>query len=234
MSERFRCATLSLVAAILIGAAACSPAAGLPLLMDYTGFAWSAAQGEDPIFQSVGVIDEFDPGFPTPGEVYTYSLSGLVLGHVADLGGGLSRRTYSGGAFQIFESTGPGDRGFSYGIAPPDGSAPPSFVDGTFWLGGSFSSFTMLVDQNRGLASFSGSGAYDAGAFLGHLENASFFTFAGMTASSSAGIPEGYDYRVDGQLDAAVRPIPEPASLFLLGGGLLGAGIARRRRRPSV
>ncbi|MBD3163473.1 MAG: PEP-CTERM sorting domain-containing protein [Candidatus Eisenbacteria bacterium] len=218
---------------LAIGAVAATPASALPLLMDYTGFSWSSDQAGETTFQAVGVVDGFLPGAPEPDEVYTYYLSDLVLDDQIDLGGGYFRRTYSGGSFAIYESTGGGDRGYDYGIAPPDGSAPASFVDGTFWLGGSFGSFTMLVDQYHGLASFSGSGAYDGGAFYDDLEHSSFFTFAGMTRSNGSGIPYGYEYRIDGQLDAAVRPVPEPASLLLLTGGLVGAGVVHRRRRQA-
>jgi hypothetical protein len=221
--------------ALLIGSAV-GPASAFPLLMDYTGFTWNSFQYGSPMFHSVGVLDGFEPGgLVDDSEVYTYCMSDLALDNVDYLGSGRYLRTYTGGNFGIYRSTDESNRGYDYGVNPTNPTAPASFVDGELWLNGSFGSFSLIVDQEHGLATMNGSGIYYEGAFLASLEGDNFFSYAGLTRSRTAGVPMGYEYRIDGQVSAdatpPVDPVPEPASLMLFATGLIGTGVALRRRR---
>jgi hypothetical protein len=214
-----------------LGVAALSSAAGaLPMILDYTGFTWNQTVGTSLTFNSVGVVDGMTSGIGDPSQVYTYCLSGLTLSRVQNLGNGMILRSYAGGDFRVFESTSALDRGYTYGVNPPNPLAPASFTDGNFWLGGNMSGFSLLVDTQHGLGSFSANGVYYGGAFYSKLQNNHLFTFSGLTKAGSAGVPRGYEYRTDGQLDADVAPVPEPGTIVMLGSGLLGLGFVRRRR----
>lgn len=202
-----------------------------PLIMDYTGFTWSRNTGGQWQFEAVGVLDNFSPAVGVPGETYTYYLSGLSLASEQDLGSGMYRRAYSGGEFSIYQSTSPENRPYSYGVDPPNPTAPASFTDGMLWLGGDFTGFSLLVDTTRGIATASGQGGYSGGSYYANLAQNDLFTFAGLTTHPTAGVPQGYEYAIDGQVSALVTPVPEPATLVLLGTGLLGMGFRSRRSK---
>lgn len=213
---------------VLLGPAVSSSA---PFMMDYTGFTWSSALAAGERLESVGVLDGFTPQLQQVGECYTYYLSELLLDSDADLGGGYHLRTFRGGRFRIYQSTSPANQPYAFGTAPIGGVAPASFVDGLLWLGGGFREFTQVVDTVHGLSSLSGSGAYDEGSFLSMLDGIDLYSFAGLTREAGAGVPAGYGYRVDGQLLASVQPVPEPASVLLLGAGFLALAAWSRRPR---
>ena len=234
MKARLSKRALGFLAVAVIAGMPTGSVEAIPLLMDYTGFTWASLLGDTPEFEAVGVFDNFSPAVGVAGETYTFHMTGLSLGTEQYLGGGFYRRAYSGGSFRIHQSTSEFDRPYDYGQFPANGTAPATFTDGLYWLGGDFTSFSLLVDSTRGLATATGEGLYTEGGYYDNISENSFFTFAGLTMEQLAGVPPGYEYRMDGQVSAeiggVVTPIPEPATLLLLGFGLLGAGLRCRPR----
>lgn len=107
---------------------------------------------------------------------------------------------------------------------------------------GKFSNDLLVGNRGNGVIN-----AFDpsTGAFLGTLEDASgqditnsglwalFFGTGGAGSSKSTlYITAGLNGYKDGVL-AAITPTPEPASLIMLGSGLLALGLMARRRAPS-
>jgi hypothetical protein len=218
--------------AISIAATIPTPAAALPLILDYTGFSWSVARHGNPgTFSSVGVIDDFSLPIARPAETYTYYLSGLWLSQVITHTPTVKEYVYTGGNLSIYRSTGPIDRRYNYGTNPANGVSPASFVDGVRWLSGGLSSFRFLHNSSLMLGTLTAEGSFTAGEFLASLQDRSWFAFAGMTARPGNGIPTGYGFRLDGQETTVIHPVPEPESLALFGLGLVATALTLWRRR---
>lgn len=223
---------VGLLLLVLAPAGLAGPAAALPLILDYTGFSWATPDAGNPQeFEAVGVVNGFSLPVHDPAETYTYYLSQLTLASVVQYSRTQRSYEYQGGDLSVYRSTGPGNRGYAYGTYPDNGTAPSSFIDGTLWLGGGLSEFSVFVDDIQRLAILTAAGQFSGGEFVPALAGSGYFSFAGMTSRPGSGIPAGYGYRMDGQLEVNVSPVPEPSALWLLGGGLLAAAAGIRRRR---
>lgn len=223
-----------LIAITLAGTAlVVTPAAGFPLILDYTGFSWTySAAPSTESFEAVGVVNGFSVPVNDPDEVYTYHLSGLTLESEIHHSATVRSMIYSGGLLSIYRSTDPGNRWYDYGTNPANPTSPSSFTDGVLWMAGGFSSFSIFYDDSALLGIMDATGSFNTGEFSG-AHGQEYFSFAGLTARPGSGIPAGYEYRMDGQVNLRVDPIPEPGTLVLLGLGLVGVGITMRRRLHS-
>jgi hypothetical protein len=188
------------------------------LLFDYVGFDYEHPVANPGLFGAVG------NGYVGLGEVpvlelplvsdqanfeYTYVLSGTAS--VSRLvAGAFVVITYSTPcSLTVYEDSRATGTPFTYGINPPNGTAPPSFVDGTPILVGEITNFRYVLN----LATRSGS--YDAafeavgGTQLGNIpaDQRTGWTFAGVTENTTS-LPPGYDHQVDGQ---TFLRLPTPA-----------------------
>ncbi len=197
---------LALLAACALSAA---PAQAQQLLFDYVGFDYEFPDLSPSVFGEVG------DGYQGVGEVpalfaplvsnqatyqYTYYFDGLTAS-LRQTVGQFVIIDYSGpGTLTIFEDLILGGTPADYGINPPSGLAPPTFLDGTAVLVGKLTNFRYLFNTSTGSGSFESDFEADGGSQISIIPlNQRFgWTFAGTTGNSTA-IPTGYDHQVDGQ-----------------------------------
>lgn len=196
----------ALVATFVIGVPA---ATAQSLLFDYVGFDYEHPDlnpaefgwpgdgyqglGEVPVLYSPLVSDQ---GLYQ----YTYYFDGLVAS-VRQTVAPYVIIDYAGpGTLTIYEDLRLGGTPADYGINPPSGVAPPTFVDGTAILVGQLTNFRYIINTATGSGSFEADFEAVGGTQLGNipLGNRTGWTFAGVTGNSTT-IPTGYDHQVDGQ-----------------------------------
>lgn len=196
----------ALLAACALSAA---PAQAQTLLFDYVGFDFEFPDLNPAVFGDVG------DGYQGVGEVpvvfspltsntalnqYTYHFNGLTA---------LVRTPvppfviidYAGpGTLTIYEDLLLGGTAADYGTNPPNGTAPPSFVDGTAILIGNLTNFRYVFNTTTNTGSFEADFEAVGGSQIGNipLNERLGWTFAGATGNSTT-IPTGYDHQVDGQ-----------------------------------
>ena len=198
---------------LLVLLAACafsaSPARAQTLLFDYVGFDYESPDLNPSVFGDVG------DGYQGVGEVpvlfaplvanqatyqYTYYFDGLTAS-LRQTVGQFVIINYSGpGTLTVYEDLILGGTAGDYGINPPSGLAPPTFVDGTAILVGNLTNFQYVFNTSTGSGSFESDFEAVGGTQISNIPlNPRFgWTFAGTTGNSTT-IPTGYDHQVDGQ-----------------------------------
>lgn len=185
------------------------PTFGQVAAIDYYGFAWETGgfppsnPGDDLILAGVG--DDADPifGVNLGTEELTFYMSALTSSGEIDMGGGVLMINYIGGSLEIYRD---GGMNADWGIAPPNPTAPSTFVDGTLFFMGTFTSMTVFLNPD-GSGAFEGNLDGVGGTMIDSICSDCVYTWGGsFTPPSGAQIPAGYDLQVDGvfEIDRAV------------------------------
>jgi len=187
-----------------------APAAGATdLLFDYVGFDYESPN-PDP-----GQFGELGAGYVSLGEVpvlyaplvynvvaneYTYIISGLTAVN-RQVVGPFIIVDYAGGILDVYEDSRSLGTAAVYGVNPPNATAPPTFTDGTFFLGGSLTNFRFVFNTVDNSGSFEANYQATGGSQLANIpvNKRSGWTFAGAT-SNALNIPQGYAHQIDGQV----------------------------------
>ncbi len=180
-------------------------------IIDYQGYAWETGglplSNPGDVLSVVGVVDALDASFGVNlliDEVTVYA-SGLVSTGQIDLGGGVLSVSYTGGTLELWRDP---SRDHDYGVSPPNTTAPPTFVNGGLFLGGTFQNFFLFLDTSTGTGAFQGDVAFTAGSGIAALSalQPNGFTFGGTLNSAASGgnVPAGYDMQVDGTLQVEI------------------------------
>lgn len=194
------------------------PASAQNALIDYQGYAWETGgfppSDSGDLLSFVGVVDDLDSRFGVDlllEEVTLYVTNLVSTGQ--SLSGGVITVAYSGGTIDLYRDP---SRDRDYGVNPPNPTAPPTFVNGSHFLGGTLTDFFMAYDLATGTGAYEGHIAFTTGSGLATLNllNANGYTFGGTLSSAAAGgnVPQGYDLQVDGVIEVEVRVGTEPSS----------------------
>lgn len=205
-------ALTALAVCLAVGAAGAENA-----IIDFQGYAWETGgfppSDMDDVLSIVGVVDSLDPRFNINlalTEVTLYATDLVSQGQV-DVGGGVLAVSYSGGTIELYDDP---TRDHDYGIDPPSATAPPTFVNGTLFLGGTLDQFSLFLDTTSGSGAYEAWCHFNAGTGLATLNqiDADGYTFGGVLTSTAVGqnIPQGYDLQVDGLIEVFVRVSVEP------------------------
>src|SRR5262245_42727733 len=196
------------IAAVLLGTGG---AAAQNALIDYQGFAWETGgfppSNSGDVLSFVGVVDAIDSRFGVnfATEEVTLYASGLTSTGQVDMGGGILSIAYNGGSLELRRDP---SQDHDYGTNPPNATAPPTFVNGALFLGGTLSSFFMFYDPATGSGAYEADANFTAGSGLATLNQiqANGYTFGGtLDANGSGGnLPAGYDLQVDGVIEVEV------------------------------
>jgi len=198
---------IALLAACALSAA---PAQAQTLLFDYVGFDFESPDNNPALFGDIG------DGYQGVGEVpvlyaplvfdqtinqYTYHFDGLTASvRTVVFPFVIIDYTGSSATLTIYEDAISGGTPAVYGINPPNGTAPPSFIDGTPFLVGNLTNFRFLLNTTNNTGSFEADFEAAGGSQIVNipLNNRLGWTFAGATGNSLT-IPDGYDHQIDGQ-----------------------------------
>lgn len=212
----------SVAAGILICAAAwAAPASAVSLLADYRGYDYEPSHPGSS-FGDVGNTYEVVTTVPELGAPLTFnfglneytcvltgltSVSKMALGTFDIIG-------YSGGTLKVYCDLLSGGTAASYGVNPPNATAPSSFTDGTNILVGNLSNFQIVFDNATQTGSFDGDLTFVGGTQLGNFppNQRGGWTFAGVTNNSPI-TPNGYKHQVDGSVYLD-NPVPVQATTW--------------------
>ena len=194
--------------AVLFASLWALPAGAVNLLADYQGFDYEPTR-VGPNFGDVGNTYEVLSTVPQLGaplvfnlgaNQYTVVITGLTS--IAKLPlGTYDVITYAGGTVNVYEDAIGGGTAATYGITPPNATAPASFIDGTNILVGTLSSFQVVYDNATRTGSFEGNLTFTGGSQIGNFptNQRSGWTFAGVTGNSPI-TPKDYLHQVDGSI----------------------------------
>lgn len=212
-----RLAIAFLVALFALGTAGARMADAQLLLVDYVGFDYEDPDPDPLQFGEAGsgyvgvgeVPGVFAPLVSDPANnEYSYLISGLLQTNRQVFGTFLVI-DYAPGTLSVYEDSKTLGTPLTYGINPPNATAPSTFIDGTQILTGALTSFRFVFNTANGTGSYEGNFEALGGTQIGliPLNQRKGWTFAGAT-SNSTGIPQGYYHQIDGQVFLDNTPVP--------------------------
>lgn len=211
-----RKAMLLLFTALLVFAV---PAHADVFLLGFTGFDYESPDASDPDvngstylnvgdgYKAVGFITSvgplLTPWVDTVTNEYTFYLFNLtVTGHNWDAPNQfLDVQFANNGRGRYYEDDRTSGTPGTYGINPPNASAPSTFIDGIVSLGGKIDNFSLYYDYLANQGGFSGAMTLDEGSNLIYIPVAqrAGWVLGGLAGRPNSTVPTGYDNQISGE-----------------------------------
>ena len=95
----------------------------------------------------------------------------------------------------------------TYGVNPPNATAPSTFIDGSERVTGRVDNFVLVYNFSANQGSFAGNMTLDGGPDLIYVPSGqrAGWTLGGLLGAPNATLPQGYDHQADGECR-----IPDP------------------------
>ena len=209
---------LFLLAAMLVAAV---PARADIFLLGFTGFDYEDPDPSPATYLAVGdgykavgfitsVGPMLAPYYDPSGFEYTFYLFGLTVATRAfDAPSQTLTVTFNNNArARYYRDPLVGGTPATYGINPPNATAPARFIDGTVVLGGDIDDFNLFYDFffNEGVTN--GAMTQDEGEYFtsGYVNPVGGWTLSGLLGRPNTSIPQGYDNQTSGE--CVIRVVP--------------------------
>lgn len=136
----------------------------------------------------------------TTSNEYTFAIPGLTPVNVQNFGSFIVI-DYAPGPLQVFEDSKSSGTASSFGVNPPNATAPSTFTDGSLFVQGQLTNFQVVLNTSTGSGSFNANFTVNGGSQLGNVpvNQRTGWTFAGVT-SNEINRPSGYGHQVVGQV----------------------------------
>lgn len=181
-------------------------------LLGFTGFDYQDPNTNPAVFYDLGegynlvgfvtsVGPLLDPYVDTSVNEYTFNINNLFV---------TSRTTFStllvvnftnGGRGTYYADPLSGGTPGTYGVNPPNATAPSTFIDGSMRLTGSIDNFVLTYNFGTNQGNFSGNMTQDGGPDLTYIppDQRSGWVLGGLAGRPNNTIPTGYDDQVSGE-----------------------------------
>ncbi len=180
------------------------------LLLDFEGFDYEFPDADstqfgaiDDYYNMFGFVQSVNPTYITADfttNEYTIEFWQLWSAGYFDFGN-LRFITYTTGYLGIYEDPICCGTPGTFGINPPNLTAPSSFLDGTAILLADVVNFGITLNLDDGTGNFTGDVQFTGGTQVGNIPGGSnVYTFAGLTSGPLANVPEGYIHQVTGEI----------------------------------
>lgn len=190
----------SIFASLVLVSWASTPCLAQQSIIRISGHSWETggfptSQVNDE-FQAVGIVNEVvAPLFWQP-TIYSYTFAMRDLMSLGEtVFGTTSIVSYAGGQVSFYRDALPSNH--VYGINPPNATAPSTFEDGTVYLEGSFTDFTLTFNTTTSSGSFTGTVNFTGGIVFPNLVDPTGWTLGSDLAGVS---PTGYDLQLNGNV----------------------------------
>jgi hypothetical protein len=207
---------------------ACAPLARADVfLLGFTGFDYEDPNGSPGTYlalgegyKAVGFVTSFGPlltPYVDPSEnEYTFYLFDLsVTARFFDIPSQfLTVQFTDNGRGRYFEDGRAGcsacipGTAATYGVNPPNATAPSTFIDGTLALGGDVDQFQLYYDYSANQGGFSGNMTQDEGSNLIYIPSGQRdgWILGGLLGRPNPTVPDGYDNQISGECRIPATP----------------------------